>query len=202
MTTSHSSGLGGGSQTAEELTKARKLLSRVYAMLKPLVENLVRPLVLQELVNPSQELTDEQKQAVEALSEAGLSYWGKKFLRELKQAVVNPQPLTNEQMEEEADGAVATELEMLVNGWIETFLGGKPSCDGSHYVQANMIDDAMLPPLNKDGQEGFQEQFMNTILDESQARIILRQARASLPAGKVLPDEMTELLTLWRVKIV
>ncbi|MEK7131209.1 MAG: hypothetical protein AAB797_00545 [Patescibacteria group bacterium] len=198
----YKSGLVGGTLSEEDIKKAKELLSRIYAMLKPLVENLVRPLVLQELANPSQQLTDEQKQAFTALPDDGLSDRGKELLNEYKQAVFNLQPLTNEEMEEEASGAVAEELQMLVNGWIEMFLCGKPSCDGSHYIQANTIDDAMLPPLQKDGREAFQEQFMNTILDESQVLAILRQLRASLPAGKVLPDEMVELLTQWRVKIV
>lgn len=202
MTTTYSSRLGGPAQTQEELMRAKELLSRIYAMLRPLVENLVRPLVLQQLANPSQELTKEQEQMFMDLPEDGLTQEGKELFRELKQGFLSPKPLTNEEIEEEVNGAVVDEMELLVNGWFKMFFCVKLVCDGLRYVQANTIDDAMLPHVDKDSHEAFQKQFMNTILDESQALAILRQARASLPVGKVLPDEMVKLLALWRVKIV
>lgn len=183
--------------------KRTELLSRIYTMFRPLVENLVGPLILRELANSPQP-TEEQKQEFVALPEDGLTPEAKKRFREWKQEVLNLRPLTSKEMEEEVSGAVSEELEILVGAWVQTFVCGQPACDGWHYIQVNTIDDAMLPPLNKEIREAFQEQFMNTILDESQVLAILRQLRASLPAGKVLPDELIELLALsfWSVKIV
>jgi len=149
--------------TSKESLRKAELILYIKTMLKPLVENLVRPLVLRELANS---------------------------------------PLTSKEMEEVSD-VVEMEAGFLLYAWMQTFVCGQPACDGWHYVQANMIDDAMLPPLNKNSSQVFQEQLLNTdYLDEAQALDILRQLRASLPAGKVLPDELIELLVIWRVKIV
>lgn len=167
-------GPGKDQAACEKIKRSRELLNRISAILKPYVEEIIRPLVLREM-GFFQGLTEEEKQS-----------------------------FMSAEIEEEISDAVVDDLKSFVKSWIETFLCGQPSCDGIYYIEARKISDAMLPPLNEKDATAFQDQFITnaSYLDDSQAVTILRQIRASLPDGKILPDEMVELFALWRVKIV
>lgn len=189
----------------EKIRKSQELLNRIFAMLKPHVEEIIRPLLLREM-GVFQGLTEEEKQYFAALPEsASWSAEYREMFREWKEAVLNAQPFTSEEVEEEIGGAVKYEVCELIKSWSGTFVLGKLSDDGIYYVEAQKISDAMLPALDEKTLTLVCEQFVSyaSYLDGSQFMDILRHVRSSLPAGKVLPDEMVELLALlFHVKIV
>jgi hypothetical protein len=183
--------------------RTQKLLSRIYAMLEPLVKNEIKDSILKDFTSQCPELTDEEKQHLATISENGLSEEAKEFLDALKRDELSVKQLTKQEIDESIKEIALEELKMLVNYWIEMFLDIQQSCDGWRYIRVRTISDAMLPPLSKESEKIFQDQCMLTdYLDTYQVLSILRKLRASLPSGKVLPDEMVELLAFWRIKIV
>lgn len=67
-------------------------------------------------------------------------------------------------------------------------------------IELSELDDAMLPP---DEDRLFEECYTDkNVPNLSMAREILRQVRRDLPAGKILPDELAEFLSLMGTTII
>jgi hypothetical protein len=81
----------------------------------------------------------------------------------------------------------------LAYGWAGVCAGAAEGDSGDLTLSAARLDEAMLPLSGTEG-PSLAEFLDGTVITTEDARTILTQLRATLPADKKLPDELIELL--------
>lgn len=178
--------------------KHLKLVKRLEKFFRPFVEKQLRSLIENEMRQP---LSDEEAGMVKEI----LKRFPPKDLSndvQPRSEAVFP-AFTPEEIEKEVKAVVAEETKAFVLAWFQTFwLSCKLPYGGTRAIDARTIDDSMLLPLSEGIARVFEQSLAAGFLNTAQAREVLRQTRASLPAGKILPDEIVELLELNGFKVV
>ena len=87
----------------------------------------------------------------------------------------------------------------LVLGWLDTF---PRAGQATLILDADSLDDAMLPRLDKAREQRFAECCDRISVSVTEARGILRAVRTALPIGYVIPDEAAQLLDAELIIIV
>jgi hypothetical protein len=92
----------------------------------------------------------------------------------------------------------------VVASWANTLAIYASRGGGLAWLRTSMLGDDMLPANDAECDEAFTEDFNeDSPIDGDTARAILRDIRASLPAGKALPEDMIVALDLaWGIVVV
>lgn len=91
--------------------------------------------------------------------------------------------------------AVEEGVPAVVLGWSNALHAAASESNGIRWLRLSLLDDCMLPKNDDDADLVFSLHFPPyEVVNEELARDILRRIRASLPPGKVLPDEMVTVL--------
>ena len=108
-----------------------------------------------------------------------------------------------QRFDEMVEQAVAESTALVVATWANALGLFASRSGGIAWLRLSQLGDDMLPVGAKDCDEAFDADFVESPIDGLVARDILRAFRASLPVGKVLPDEMVTALDLtWDIVVV
>ncbi|MEY4744776.1 MAG: hypothetical protein RL272_721 [Candidatus Parcubacteria bacterium] len=179
--------------------KGRELFEKLCAIFRPFVEPAVRKQCLAEIAGAH--MTEEQIQAMlgmlrEHLTEhEGLSPKDvEDAIKEAEPRLRDPKTITPEEIDQAVDEAAAEETGMLVAHWLGLLMLSSYTVARMHVLELQPLDDAMMPPLDERLQEFFAESCGRRLLGEEETKDVLRQVRASLPAGQAIPDTAVEIL--------
>ncbi len=106
---------------------------------------------------------------------------------------------------EEIVGMVLLEVApKVVVAWVNVLGTYASRRDGLAWLRLSTLGPDMLPLGDKECDQEFDEEFnQDSPIDGAAARAILRDIRASLPAGKTLPEDMIQALDLaWSIMVV
>ncbi len=99
--------------------------------------------------------------------------------------------------------AIAEVVPHIVASWANALSVFASRSGGLVWLRLSLIGDDMMPKGDKAGDAAFAEVFDDSPVDAEVVRNVLREIRASLPAGKVLPDEMVDALDLaWSIIVI
>lgn len=207
-------------RTQAQLQKGKVLIEALQTLFRPYVEAACSAKIAAFYGGPPPQL-DIDDEGIEMLAdmtrqagaEAGApSEEIEAEVEKLKEGIRNPQPFTADEIVKIVAEEVDTECGQLVSNWLNAYFLADDDENGDWKVAAKDIDDAMLPPMNfvlthgfPDGQTAedlFVECCGQGHLDADASRAVLRQVRASLPPGQLLPAEAVEFLALEGVIIV
>lgn len=191
------------SKRERERKRMGELKDILRDLFHPFVKRLVRSAVEKEMANMPEVIKVIKKEIKKEglFFPEGLSAEGREAFRQKMEKILddpNPQPLSRE----ETDNMVEEEAEMTTILLVDIWLNALSLSSESRVIYLKTIDDAMLPGLNEDVDQAFNQSFAQSFLSAEQAHEVLRQVRASLPPGKILPDQAIDFLTLAGVEIV
>jgi len=173
--------------------------SVLVALFRPPVEAVVRPLVQAQAAVPPQPATDDEvKEVLDIITQVGQAQGvdpdelAEKLL-EVERELRQPHPLTPEEIEEVIQDSVLHETVGLIDSWLTILV--VVAGDNADVVEADNLDDAMLPPLPPELAEAFEQSFVG-YLDLAKAKDALRQVKKALPAGQALPADAAILLSI------
>lgn len=188
--------------TKEKTERTSVLLGNLFVLFRPFVEPVVKPKVVAELSKPWKLGGEEYANELRVFAEIAEGRANCKTPAELEadlervlEILREPPPCTSEQIEAEAAERVDETTDRLVATWLECISLGNPyDVYGGSELDVATVGDDMLPPIGPELAAAFDESFASFDLTPDEARGILRAVRATLPAGKRLPDDAVEIL--------
>lgn len=176
-------------------TATQAAFGLLVELVRPHLDPVVGAKITSEIRNAT--FTEEEVRALSrALGEAyqmqGASFSDlKKAMKEARQRLRDPSSVTQEEVDEIVADACDEALTILVSSWCNVLI--IEGTEGSGISLAT-VDDAMLPPLDEQMAGLFSEAVGQANLTVDEARAALRAARATLPAGEVLPEALVVIL--------